>query len=293
MENDQKSNGLARIETSQPSPPLGAAAQLLPEAERVVFDNSPLDEVVCQLRFNEILVINEAPPAAFQDKIRRAFPVFAAEKGLQIGQIGVSGQPIPVLAFNAPAWQFKTEDQNWVVSITSSFLALKTTAYHDYDDFWSRLQPVVAALEALYSPPFYTRVGLRYVNHMVREREGEEPVKWSRWLNQRISGEYTDPDLCRIAAESKHHVVLYQPRGLIGWRYSRDVGETEGKIAERFTLDFDHFCAGHIPTEEVSGLLRDFNEAAFRLFMWCLTPEGARLFDPKAKVRPDLDPSPS
>jgi uncharacterized protein (TIGR04255 family) len=252
----------------------------LPEYPQVIFDESPLQEVVCQLRFHQILKIVTALPAEFQDRIRKSFPVLAQEQGVQVAVAG--GQPI-LAATNEPAWQFKSTDEKWLVSVTSSFLALKTTAYSDFEDFLDRLLPVVQAFEATYEPPFYVRVGLRYVNRWLLPREDDRPVTWSDLLNRYIAGLFSEPVLRDGIAEAKHHLVLQTERGQIGCRYARDVGQADGRSAEQFTLDFDHYAAGQIACKDVRGLLIDSNNIVYRLFRWCLTEKGYESLKPRAK----------
>ena len=42
--------------------------------ERMIYAKRQLVEVICQLRFPEILSIDASEPAAFQDRIRREYP---------------------------------------------------------------------------------------------------------------------------------------------------------------------------------------------------------------------------
>jgi uncharacterized protein (TIGR04255 family) len=253
----------------------------LNECEQVIFEKSPLAEVVCQLRFHQILTIATALPAAFQERVRDHFPVFGEERGIQFGVAGSQ----PIIATNEPAWQFKTSDEASVVSLSSSFIALKTAAYEDFDHFLELLLPVVEAFEAVYEPPFYVRVGLRYVNRWVLPQpDGGKRVEWEKYLNNVLAGMFCDTALEGAIAEAKHHVVLNGERGKIGWRYSRDVGQSEGKPAEQFTLDFDHFDAGEVACSEVKSLLKDFNDSTFRLFCWCLTEEGYKALAPRPKT---------
>ena len=50
------------------------AGDLFPPAPRVFYRKAPLVQVTCQLRFQPILRIT-APPADFQERIRRQFPL--------------------------------------------------------------------------------------------------------------------------------------------------------------------------------------------------------------------------
>ncbi len=47
-----------------------------PESERVVYGENPLVEVICQLKFPPILDISTAEPAAFQNKVRKLYPLY-------------------------------------------------------------------------------------------------------------------------------------------------------------------------------------------------------------------------
>ncbi len=115
-------------------------------------------------------------------------------------------------------------------------------------------------------------------------RENNEPVHWNEYVNPKISGEYESDLLRHSIVEGAHHIVLQSSSGAIGWRYSRDVGRdtryAEDTLVERFTLDFDHHKNGQVEAEQTEALLKDFNETIYRLFRWCLTDEGLKLFTP-------------
>ena len=249
----------------------------LPQYEQVMFDESPLEKVVCQLRFHQILKINASPPAEFQDLIRDQFPVFGQERGIQFSLAGSQ----PVVATNEPSWQFKSTDENWVVSLTNQFLALTSVAYDDFNGFLSNLKPVIKAFETVYSPPFYTRVGLRYVNRFIRFREDGQRIPWEKLLNKRLSAAHADPVLKQGVTECNHHFLLKSDPGQIGWRYSHDIGQSEGQPAERFTIDFDHFVADKVSCGDVVERLICFNDIIYRFFRWCLTEEGYNSLGPR------------
>ena len=49
---------------------------------RCIYRSSQLGEVICQLRFPEILSIQANAPAAFQDAIRDQYPVYLRRQEL-------------------------------------------------------------------------------------------------------------------------------------------------------------------------------------------------------------------
>ena len=53
---------------------------LFSQQPRCLYRRNQLAEVVCQLRFPEILSIGAMPPAAFQELIRQDYPEYFARK---------------------------------------------------------------------------------------------------------------------------------------------------------------------------------------------------------------------
>src|SRR5579883_3208137 len=68
-----------------------ATDELFPLSPRVIYANAPLVQVIAQVRFPPILKIEGQPPAEFQDRIRRIFPLLekhANPLALQLSQFG-------------------------------------------------------------------------------------------------------------------------------------------------------------------------------------------------------------
>ena len=60
-----------------------------PEVERIIYDNNPLDRVICQIRFPPILRIESELPTNFQEQIRRDFPEYEEKLDHQLKLHGV------------------------------------------------------------------------------------------------------------------------------------------------------------------------------------------------------------
>ena len=56
---------------------------LFSDNSRYSYVNSPLIEVICQLRFPTILSIGSTDPAQFQEAVREEFPRYAARQEQQ------------------------------------------------------------------------------------------------------------------------------------------------------------------------------------------------------------------
>lgn len=146
---------------------------LFSDVKRVIFKKNPLVQVICQLRFPRILLINEKPPSGFQERIRAKYPIF--NSGVEqlhqfvMGQ-GMDVSPKFVQNEQSAIYSFSSDDGVWQINLTSTYLALITTEYKRWEDFLSRLQEPLSALMEEYSPAFFERVGLRYVDAYSRSK---------------------------------------------------------------------------------------------------------------------------
>ena len=92
------------------------------EEARQIFKRRQLLEVICQLRFPDILKIESTEPAEFQDRIRGEYPQYQ-KKVEQLPPQIVNGKPVPQGTVNN--YQFISEDGQWKVSLTKSFVGEK------------------------------------------------------------------------------------------------------------------------------------------------------------------------
>ena len=80
------------------------------EEARQIFKRRQLLEVICQLRFPDILKIESTDPAEFQDRIRGEYPQYQ-KKVEQLPPQIVNGKPVPQGTVNN--YQFISEDSQW------------------------------------------------------------------------------------------------------------------------------------------------------------------------------------
>ena len=103
---------------------------------RCIYRSNPLAEVICQLRFPEILTIETNLPAQFQEEIRDEYPQYSARKEAAAPKL--SGTPGNLsLQKQEPTtnYQFVSEDGIWRVNLTSKFISLACTKYVRWEEF--------------------------------------------------------------------------------------------------------------------------------------------------------------
>ena len=89
---------------------------------RCIYRQHQLADVICQLRFPEILSIETQLPDAFQEAIRAEFPRYLCRKE------GAPGK-------QTNNYYFGTQDGHYRVNLTSKFISLSCNRYTCWEDF--------------------------------------------------------------------------------------------------------------------------------------------------------------
>ena len=244
--------------------------------ERTILSNSQLQEVICQLRFPDILMLNQQQPAQFQEHIRDLFPKFSVLKEAPApkitgtpGNLSVENQP------STPNYQFISEDNRWKVNLTSKFISLSCKKYTCWEEFAKMLDKPLAAFIQLYHPAYFTRVGLRYINIISRGQLGLSGVPYRDLIQPEYLGLLAHEDVIESSANGCQVDAQIQIRG--GCRLKVHAAPAlfnrNGKPEDdtRFILDLDLFMPGNVPINMSTGALNTLHSQAFGLFRGAIT----------------------
>ena len=168
----------------------------LPDYERVIYELNPLIEVVAQIRFPTILKITSQQPVDFQDTVRFDSPIFEASRNLQV-PVDLS-KILTQFSSNVVShltYQFKSEDLKWQLTIDQNSITLVTTEYQRYENFVGRFKTAVEKFEEIYNPSFYSRIGLRYRNLIIRSKLKIPDKGWSSLIPKHIAFELNTPEI--------------------------------------------------------------------------------------------------
>lgn len=260
-----------------------------PDSPRVVYDKNPLFEVLCQLRFPQILRIESEIPAAFQEKIRKEFPFFrervasSAIPELPPGMPDAVVKAIQAAAagpLGPKAYEFLTADKVWTVSLTRGFLAIKTTKYIRWEEFKAYMTRPLQALTEIYAPAFFTRIGLRYQDLIQRSKLGLDRAAWSALLTPAVAGELASPELAGTVEEAFTQVLVRLPSESGQVRIRHGLVQVAGSDEECYLIDSDFYREGKVATNDASGILDSFNPQCRRLFRWCITDQLHQAMEP-------------
>lgn len=243
---------------------------------RCIYKKSQLAEVVCQLRFPEILTIAANSPVDFQESIRDTFPQF--QKRQEIAAPKIAGIPGHFTLENAPAtvnYQFTSPDGIWRVNLTSKFVSLTCTRYRCWEDFARMLDKPLAAFIRIYKPAYFERVGLRYVNFISRSELELDGIPFSGLIAPCYLGPLMEEDVqesavsrCSVDVEMAIRggcrVKLHAGPGLV-----KRNGQQDKEV--KFIFDQDLYMPGQVPVNLSAGALQTLHSQADSIFRGAIT----------------------
>lgn len=243
---------------------------------RCQYRHNQLADVICQLRFPEILTINANPPANFQEAIRAEFPVYSTS--LEANAPKISGVPGNLQIQNQPAttnYQFTTADGIWRVNLTSKFIALACSRYTNWEMFAKKLDKPLAAFIGIYKPAYFERIGLRYLNFISREALDLESHPFRELIKPNYLGLLNDNEItekmsirngvdAEISLPDSVHLKIHAGPGLV-----KQNGQQQKEI--KFIFDQDLYIAGSVPVNHSANVLETLHSHAFPVFRNAIT----------------------
>ena len=252
---------------------------------RCLYRNNQLQEVICQLRFPEILTIGANLPVDFQEAIRAEFPRYTARKENAAPKItGIPGNlslenPEPTINY-----QFSTADGTWRVNLTSKFISLACSRYTCWEDFAKMLDKPLAAFIRIYKPAYFERIGLRYVNAFSRKELDLEGVPFRELFHDRYLGILGDEELNETATTRSTVDADLAIRG--GCRAKLHAGPGVVKRGPtpdqevKFIFDQDLYLPGKVAVNLSAGALQTLHAQAYPIFRDAITDKLHRAMEP-------------
>lgn len=253
---------------------------------RCIYRENPLADVICQLRFPEILTISTTLPAEFQEAIRADFPLFSQRKEAPAPKI--TGTPGHMTLENQQPtinYQFASPDRVWRVNLTSKFISLSCSKYTRWEDFARMLDKPLAAFIRIYKPAFFERVGLRYINFISRYDLGLEGVPFSELIAPSYLGILSEEDVqesttsrCTVDADTAIRggcrAKLHAGPGMV---QRSEKSDKEVK----FIFDQDLYMSGQLAVNLSAGALQTLHSQAYAIFRGAITDKLHEALEPQ------------
>lgn len=243
---------------------------------RCVYRHNQLVEVICQLRFPEILTIGTTVPDQFQEAIRAEFPRFS--KRMENPPPKLTGTPGNLsMQKQEPTvnYQFSSADGVWRVNLTSTFISLACTRYTCWEEFAGMLDKPLAAFIRLYKPAYFERVGLRYINFISRGALGIPTIPFRELMEPCYLGLLNEEDVqenactrCSLDTEVSLRggcrAKIHAGPGLV-----KRNGQPDKEV--KFIFDQDLYMPGQVPVNLSAGALQTLHSQAWSIFRGAIT----------------------
>lgn len=253
---------------------------------RCIYRRNQLADVICQLRFPEILTIQANLPVQFQEAIRSEFPVYNVRQEMPAPKLtGAPGNLNLQKQEPIKNYQFASADGIWRVNLTSRFISLSCSSYTCWEDFARRLDKPLAAFIQIYQPAFFERVGLRYINFFSRKALELEDISFSEMVQPCYLGILGEEDVAENVPSRSSVDAELSLRG--GCRAKLHAGP--GRVQRsgqpdpevKFIFDQDLFMPGNIPVNMSAGALETLHRQADSIFRGAITPLLHRSMEPE------------
>ncbi len=245
---------------------------------RVAYRKNQLGEVICQLRFPEILAIGAKPPVDFQEAIRADYPQYSSR--MEAPAPKLTGRPGNMTLQNQPAvinYQFVSADGIWRVNLTQKFISLACSRYESWEQFAAKLDKPLAAFIRIYKPAYFERIGLRYVNFISRKALGLEATPYRDLIADKYLGVMSDEELmeahvgrasvdAELMIRGGCRVKLHAGPGQV-----HRAGKTDGEV--KFIFDQDLYMPGKIAPNLSAPALQTLHAQAWSIFRDAITEE--------------------
>ena len=248
----------------------------LPEPDTTRLPHSPLELVVCQIRFDNRQEIGDSEVAlGIHQELGGATGPYAQLEQIEGQQLIVSGgigvEPT-TQARTSHGWRLSSESGDWVVSLMPDHVSLETTKFTTWeDDFLPRLEKLVAAASAHLEPVIEQRLGLRYVDR-IEELHLDSIEGWADYIAPEFLGPIRHPELGQAITGMGLQLVLRMSEQLRAAIRSGPITDRDdGRID--YLLDYDIFRQGGRPFNagEVLDTAGQLNRCAHQLFQVSIT----------------------
>jgi uncharacterized protein (TIGR04255 family) len=183
------------------------------QSKRVYYENNPLVEVLCQIRFDRVLRLVSGAPELFQQRFSSKYPKLLVEQVASFQVVIGAGQPgalDPTTTSASSIYHFLSEDEKFKVSINSDFITFSCEIYERWETFKASALEVFFGFLEIYAEAVPRRIGLRYKDLIVRESIGLTSVPWNKLLSPFVAGIFAVDDFFEVLPTVSDEVNIQQ-----------------------------------------------------------------------------------
>lgn len=253
----------------------------LPPPDETQLPNSPLSLAVCQVQFEETLLVNDS---RFILELHRllggregAYPQIERVQGSTVDIRLGPDTPQP-MSLQETGWRLLSKDKHWTISIMPNYAALETSKYTTWsDDFKVRLHQLLDVVANQINPATERRLGLRYIDRLT-EPIVQTPQGWDGYIAPELLGPILHEGLGPAVKASQQQIDLGAGDEVQCSLRHGVYSDPTHDGACTYVLDFDVYRNGirAFDVAEIKATVKSFHELSLQLFQQAITP---RLLD--------------
>jgi uncharacterized protein (TIGR04255 family) len=252
-----------------------------PDSPRVIYDNSPLVEVVCQITYPTILKIDAELPADFQEEIRGVFPKYERGNVPNLPNLPRELANMFGGVHRGNTYTFRSNDTKRFVTLNQDSIALTFQNYKNKEEFFSVLNSVKSIFEKIYRPAIYNRIGLRYQN-AVRFQNLPEGSFWTDLLSENIVGELASGFVKNLNVDELFRMIRFRSKlNSDGVFLQHGLAMLAPSNEQVYLIDIDCYTNESIEVKNASSSFDRLNRRAGRAFRWCISDTYHNALGPK------------
>lgn len=243
----------------------------LPTPETGQLKHSPLDLVVCQIRFEKQVAVSDARVAKkFFDRLNRDGDTYkqideatASNNEIVIGPQG----PVSANQTQLPGWRLPGHEEGWAAVLFPSHVALETVSYRTWDDpFKPRLNDLVEAVAEVIDPAFEQRVGLRYIDR-IHQPSLSTAAEWAKYIRAEFAGPLANGNLGGSVVGAHQQLVIEVDED-VNCQMRHGTLYNEETNSHDYLIDCDISRSGgrSFDVESIMEQLETFHTSALQLF---------------------------
>ena len=248
----------------------------LPDPNTDHLPHSPLELVVCQLRFDQQAQVSDSTVAlAIHGELGGADGPYAQLEQIEGQQLTISGglgvEPHTEMR-SSSGWRLASEGGDWVITLMPDHVGLETTKFTTWEaDFLPRLEALIDAAALHLEPVIEQRIGLRYVDR-IEELGVDSIAAWCDYIAPQLLGPITHPELGPAVTAMGQQAVLRLDDQLRAAIRSGPITDREDGRVD-YLLDYDIFRQGGRPFDaaDVIATAAKLNTWAHQLFELSIT----------------------
>lgn len=251
------------------------ADELLPNYDRVIFNNAALALVLAQLKYPPIQrFTDEQYMVGIREALSIEYPLVSTEQGVNIviSPEGVRQSP------GASMLRFTSIDSSWSVVLSSESVSLEARNYTNIKDMSERFANILQQIETHFRPRHQLRFGLRYINEF-RHPQGDTYQTWNSLLNRQLLGLGARNVLGGNIEQTIGEILTQRDDGYVLVRHGFLKGSTVVptttylvRTGPFYLLDLDYYDETPVKFEVEGPIERmgRYNASLYRIFRWAI-----------------------